>query len=352
MENNRIEVSEVRDIGVITTEIKTLVRQFQNLTLSYAIEVGRRLKEAKELLPHGAFGDWLKENVSFSTRQANNLMQLFDAYGGEQITLFGAVPKSQAIADLPVTKAIRLLALPEDEREEMLENEDVAGMSTRELEAAIKARRDAEEKAQAVIEEAERLQEIVDRQDAELQAGKADKLALVAAEERVRKSFEARDAAFKELAQARQAAEDAKAQVELIRKNPVPPEKLAEIENAAKAAAIAEEAEKRKAEKEKIKKNLEKAEADARAKVEDAERRVQAAERAKAEAEAAAEDLRKKASLQNPDVMAFKAIFEQVQDDASKLMRVYARVKEKDAATAEKLKAAMGQMVKATFGEV
>jgi len=46
--------------------------------LTNAIEVGKRLKEAKALLPHGEWGKWLVESVSYSQRTANRLMQLFE----------------------------------------------------------------------------------------------------------------------------------------------------------------------------------------------------------------------------------------------------------------------------------
>ena len=48
--------TEEREIGVITMEIKTLHAQAQKMLLSYAIEIGRRLCEAKASCPMGAGG--------------------------------------------------------------------------------------------------------------------------------------------------------------------------------------------------------------------------------------------------------------------------------------------------------
>ena len=46
-------VKPQRDIEVVTAEIKDICAQARRMMLIYAVEVGRRLDEAKEILPHG-----------------------------------------------------------------------------------------------------------------------------------------------------------------------------------------------------------------------------------------------------------------------------------------------------------
>ena len=70
-----------REIGVVTAEIRQLVNQYRRITVAFAVEIGRRLTEAKSLLPHGEWGDWLREQVDFSQRTANNFMRVFEEYG-------------------------------------------------------------------------------------------------------------------------------------------------------------------------------------------------------------------------------------------------------------------------------
>ena len=106
-----------RDIDTVTGEIITICKQAQTMALMYAIEIGRRLKEAKSLLPHGEWGNWLKERVEFSPSTAQNFMKIFDEYGTEQISLFGDKANTQTLGNLPYTKALRLLSLPAEERE-------------------------------------------------------------------------------------------------------------------------------------------------------------------------------------------------------------------------------------------
>lgn len=74
MDNGIVE--KARSIEVVTDEIKSLVSSAQSVMLGYAVEIGRRLVEAKDLLPHGEWGKWLREKVEFSQSSANNFMKL------------------------------------------------------------------------------------------------------------------------------------------------------------------------------------------------------------------------------------------------------------------------------------
>ena len=148
--------SQERDIKTVTNEIKMLRRQAQAMALTYSVEIGRRLVEAKEMLPYGEWGNWLKTEVEFSQDTANRFMKLFEEYGSAQISLFGAEVDSAALRNLSFTKALRLLAIPADEREEFAQENDIENLSTRELDKLIKER----DEALKAKEEAERLKAI------------------------------------------------------------------------------------------------------------------------------------------------------------------------------------------------
>lgn len=149
-----------REISVITEEIRNICKQAQTMALLYAVEIGRRLEEAKLALPYGKWGEWLKNEVEFSQSAANNFMRLFREYGASQISIFGASIDSQTFANLPYSKALQLLAVPEDEREAFAKEVDVESLSVKELKAAI-AERDAAKKA--VEESKAREEEIAKR---------------------------------------------------------------------------------------------------------------------------------------------------------------------------------------------
>ena len=124
---------QVRSIEVITGEIVELKKQAGEAILG----IGQRLIEAKEMLPHGEWLPWLNEQVEFSERTARNFMRLAREWTNRQ-----------TLADLGASKALTLLALPPEEREQFIEDHNVIDMSTRQLEQAIKERDEARAAAQ------------------------------------------------------------------------------------------------------------------------------------------------------------------------------------------------------------
>ncbi len=142
---------EGRGIEAITQEILDAKRRGGEAILT----IGRCLTEAKQALPHGEWLPWLNERVEFSERTARNFMRLSREWSNRQ-----------ALADLGAAKALTLLALPAEERESFIAENHVVGgeektvidMTSRELEKAIRERKEAQEaaaKAQAEASAAE-----------------------------------------------------------------------------------------------------------------------------------------------------------------------------------------------------
>ncbi|WP_018307130.1 DUF3102 domain-containing protein [Desulfitobacterium hafniense] len=179
------DLSTERTPLLIATEINMIKQQTGKILLAGAIEVGRRLKEAKELLPHGEWLKWLEESVSYTDRRAQKLMRIFDAYGSQQSPPAGAVsPKAGALnsgssisptsedqvqkqgaPNLNYTQALLLLGVAEEERYQLMEELDLESMTTRELEKAIQERKQvAAERDQALQENAELQKTVEDRE--------------------------------------------------------------------------------------------------------------------------------------------------------------------------------------------
>ncbi len=137
------ELINTRTPEVIAAEIRTLTATM----LSNVIEIGRRMAEAKAILPHGEFGPWLEKNTAYSQRTANNFMKLYDAYGDQQASLFGANSNSQTFANLPYSKALALLSVPENEREAFAEEVRADEISLRELKDQIAKREEERDRA-------------------------------------------------------------------------------------------------------------------------------------------------------------------------------------------------------------
>lgn len=327
--SNRIVVpmKDQRDISTVTTEIRTLHRQAQRMILGYAIEIGRRLTEAKEMLPHGQWGEWLKTEVEFSQSTAQNFMRIFTEYGDSQTSLFGDA-KSQTLGNLPYTHALKLLAVPAEEREEFVAEHHVDELSSRELEKLIRERDEAREAAAALEEEVESARQLLKvefhaRTEAEnnLKAREAAWKAGGAALQAEAEKFKAE--AEKRLAEAAAAAESAKKAKEKLKKLQENPEVPAEVLDKLKGEA-AEEAQKA----------LEAARAEAEAKVKAAETAAQAAAQRAEEAE-------KKLRTADAETAAFKARFVDIQNAFATLRRM------KDEATDPDKAAGMQRAVQA-----
>ena len=94
------------------------------------LQLGRVLSEARPMIPHGEFDGWCRQHAKMSKRTAEQYMQAYAEFGLDT-----------KIAELGTSKVIKLLPMTEDEREKLLSENDVASMSTRQLDEAIKQQR-------------------------------------------------------------------------------------------------------------------------------------------------------------------------------------------------------------------
>lgn len=328
-------VDEAR-VGEIVIEINAIRRQTMTQMLYASVEIGRLLCEAKEKMPHGSFGVWLSDNFSYSQSTANNLMKLYRNYGepdqldmffaeGERIELFGNLTPSQAIA---------LLGIPEPERKEFVQTHDMDKMSVRDIEAEVKARKEAEKR--------------VEELEYDLSAKNTEKLAAQAMVEALKKEYEKKVGELeKDLETARSEASqiDAKAEAERIK-------------------------EEKKKLKDKMEKELEKKVADAKAELEakltqEQKKNGELSEQLTSLVQKTKETLKEEYGKQissleerakqaeekleragNSLVQKFAVIFEQFQTDFKSLCSIIAQMKnEGDADSAEKLSAALGKIV-------
>ncbi|MBE7682045.1 DUF3102 domain-containing protein [Paenibacillus sp. P13VS] len=172
----------IRTIETIAIEINSIKDQTKKIMLHGSIEIGRRLTEAKEMMQHGDWMNWLADSVDYSQSTANNLMKLFKEYGSDQLTLFGDNADSQALGSLSYTQAVALLGIPAEEREAFVQENDVDSMSTRELQEAVKARKDAEKALKAAQAEAEKAKKAMEKEQKlreKLEAQQADHALIV-----------------------------------------------------------------------------------------------------------------------------------------------------------------------------
>lgn len=327
-------VEAPRGIGTITEEILNYKRTAGESIL----EIGRRLKEAKALLPHGEWLPWLSEKVEFSERSAQNFMRLADAY-----------QNPQTLADLGASKALVLLALNPVERDEFLnEKHDVRGvektvpeMSARELDEAVRQRKIAEQKADEMERELEKQRTATADAEAAEEAARAEveeaKNASLAVQERT-------EALQRELKELREKP------VEVAVQN-ASEEQIAaavkEAEKAAKAkrdAAVAKKAEELKAAEEQR---------------DEARRAVESAEAAKKAAEDQAAALRAElakakksaAAMDNKALAEFGVLFRQAQETVNRLTEIAGELDEENRPKINRALDALRNMISEKVGE-
>lgn len=250
----------VRDINTITSEIRYIQNDVQQYAAQGALKIGERLCEAKELLGHGEFLPWIKDEFGWTDRTAQKLMAVYREFGDSQKSLFGPEINTKTYSDLPVSKLYLLISVPESEREDFVKENNVAEMSVREMEKLLREKKEAEDESREAHAELDRLADkyaalsaVASEQEKELKAVQADvsasietakKEAAAEAEKARRAAEKAQKAAEAEVNKARDEAEAAKKDLQQLRDNPeIPQEVMDKLK--AQFGKAAEEAEAR-----------------------------------------------------------------------------------------------------------
>ena len=334
------ELQEKRTPELIGAEIRMYVDTGRRISLLCGIEIGRRLVEAKEMLQHGEWLPWLERETEFSNSSAQRYMKLFDEYGASQQGLFGPETNSPTLGNLPISKALALLSVPESDRIDFAEEVDAEHISVRELEEKIREREKQVEALQKDIEgernrgddairakmEAE---DLLKTQDQMLVEAKAQ----IAELAKLNKELENRP---------HEVAVETVRDEEAIAAAAKEAREKAEAEAQASADRKAKEYEKKIAGLEKKLNKAENERAEAVKKAEaagsDTDAKIAAAEAEAARIRAELEEAQKKLKASSADVAKFGVWFTQVQNDFNRMMEALREVNERDSETGEKLK--------------
>ena len=289
---------EGRDIEVITREILDAKRRGGEAILT----IGRCLTEAKQALPHGEWLPWLNERVELSERAAQRFMRLSREWSNPT-----------TLSDLGASKALMLLALPEPERDQFMEDHNVIDMSARQLEQAIKDRDEARKAAETAQAEASAAEQA--------RAKMAEDMALLNA--RLSGAQEDREQASQAVARLEaQLAELKEKPVEVAVETVVDPEAIEK----ARAEAVAE-----------MQGKLDKAK-EAKAKVDERRKQAEASVEILKKSIDEMERKEKKAALgADKDLAQFEVLFDQTQSNVYKMQGILLKVRGRDETAAGKL---------------
>ncbi|MDY3690663.1 MAG: DUF3102 domain-containing protein [Dysosmobacter sp.] len=310
-------LSADRSIETITTEILTLKQDAGNAILG----IGQRLNEARAILPEGEWLQWLTEQVDFSPRTAQRFMRLAREWSD-----------ATALSHLGATKALTLLALPPEERQQFIEEnhivdgekKSVIDMTSRELEKAIRERDDALKAAEVAKADAKAAEDSRSKMEADMAALKNLQMSAQNAEEQARRELESVRAELKELQE--KPVEVAVMEVD---------QDALEKARAEAVAGMQDKLDRAKAARDKANEKLyaaEKALADANAKL-----------------EAAKSEERKAAISGDRDLATFELLFNQAQEVVNKLHGLLLKLKgREDTELAGKVEKAMLALADAT----
>lgn len=326
-----------RPIEVITQEIQF----YKGQACMSMVEIGKRLLEAKQCLPHGAWGEWLKNEVDFSERTAQNFMRIAKEYTNPQL-----------IADIgnSASKAIMLLSMPEEEREEFVgeaheingEEKTVAEMTNKELQEVLK-------ELEAERKEKEKLKKQLD-----LFEDEAVDAAYSQGEEQIKRLSELKEQAEAAAREAEKKVAELQGEVSELQMqkeqttllDATELEKI-RMEAEAEAQKKAEAALQKKLDK--AKKEAEKAKKEAK----EAQAAIEAHEEAQKEAEETALALKERMKLMqeeadkkvrlagNQEMAVFKVHFENMQMEFNEMMTCIDNLQEKEPEEAGKMRTAM-----------
>ena len=118
-------------------EIKISIRAHSRMAAESILQIGRDLMEAKQIAGHGGWLPFLQE-IGFKPSTAENWMRLARE-----------IEPGSALAALPYSKALALLSLPPEEREDFARDADADNKSAAELRRLIEERNKAAEAANA-----------------------------------------------------------------------------------------------------------------------------------------------------------------------------------------------------------
>ena len=287
-------VVAVRSIEIVTAEIHTIRDNVARVFMDGVVQIGRRLEEAKQLVPQGEWLAYLDKELGYKPSTAQNYMRIAREFGDGQIGLSGKTP-GDFFGQLGYSQLLPLLGLPEEEREQLAEEHDLAGMSSREIQALVRERDEAKASA-------DKLKSSLEKKTQEagtLKAKLRDETTRAEAAEQVSKANA-------------QTAADLQRQLNELAEKADQPRELTEEERAALREEIA----------------AEQAEA------------VQAAEARASEA------LAKLEKVKNPAAHKVNFLFGELSEDWNRLRAALHELEQSDAEAAGKMRAAIEQVVR------
>lgn len=148
-------MQELTEFNIERTTAEILILKDQ--TAQNIIEIGRRLIEVKEKLEHGEYLKWLKEKVDFTERTAQRFVKVATVFSN-----------TTPVSHLGTRKLLALAGLDEEDRQEVMKENKVEDMTTRELERVVKEKKEIKKQLEEEQELSNELQEEIKEKEKQI----------------------------------------------------------------------------------------------------------------------------------------------------------------------------------------
>lgn len=149
------EIAEKADTAVSTERLDRAAKLTQrilangSIAANSMIEMGRDLKTVRDErlfteLGFGSFEEYCEKKVGIGKRHGYNFIQVYEKFGEEKL---------QQLQGLGITKLLEIAKLDDEDAEDLMSNNDVAGLSTRELSAEVEKYKNKYEQLTLLLDE-------------------------------------------------------------------------------------------------------------------------------------------------------------------------------------------------------
>lgn len=316
------EITEIKDKQVEAQELDQLIKIHANLAWSNLMESARCLKQMRDTklyleLGYETFGDYSQKSLNIKERQAYTYIYAYENLGERFL---------QSNANLGITKLALLAAVPPLERDEVIEKNDIDGMTVEQVKALVADNNNKGEQLEMLTDERNAIKE------------ERDEIAKEAA------GYEERIAEL-EIELANERSKPAEVAVQ-----EPDPETIKKIKTEAEAAARkAADKELKAAKKELIDKHkaeledaFKKSEADKENAVAEYKKQLSDIDAEKAAALRKAENLEKQLAVaSSAETVKFQFYFDSMQSDVGKICESIKNLRKENPDAADKFKSAM-----------
>ncbi len=157
----------------LAAEINAIKNHVRETVYIATCRIGEKLLLAKGAVGHGNWGRWLKDNVDYSERTAQNIITIYKNFNNKETKLFGTVPDAELLGKLNQSQLLALSSIKDEEKRTKFMNEhkeELPDMSKQELTKALAELKEVKETVTKKDAEVKALQRDLSRADKQHEA--------------------------------------------------------------------------------------------------------------------------------------------------------------------------------------